>query len=346
MIRKMMSKEEELSHVSFVKTALMFLVIIGHSVAFWNGTWFTKDPVIEAPFLGLVYSWLGSFHIYAFALVSGYLFSYVKYERNGYNRYAQFLSKKALRLLVPYYFVMLIWVLPFNIYFYKFNVRDCIVKLLFAVSPSQLWFLWMLFIVFLICWPLSEFFHKHSISSLFVVFVVHMIGVLVGNSTTNYFQIFKGLEYILFFWTGFKIRQLGSDWLQKIPVTVWIIVDWGLLYCLSIIPTTNYWMTGLYYMTSMLLHLWGAVMAFIILCKIARFVHYNNSKTLGLLFVYSMPMYLFHQQIIWGLIAAFNGAINPYLHALINVVVATGISFLISHILMRWKATRFLLGES
>ena len=100
MIRKMMSKEEELSHVSFVKTALMFLVIIGHSVAFWNGTWFTKDPVIEAPFLGLVYSWLGSFHIYAFALVSGYLFSYVKYERNGYNRYAQFLSKKALRLLV------------------------------------------------------------------------------------------------------------------------------------------------------------------------------------------------------------------------------------------------------
>ena len=58
-----------------------------------------------------------------------------------------------------------------------------------------------------------------------------------------------------------------------------------------------------------------------------------------------MPMYLFHQQIIYFTIYWLNGKVNPYLHAGINFVAALVGSFIISSILMRWKVTRFLIGE-
>ena len=68
--------EKSLANSVFVKTILMLLVIIGHACAFWSGHWFTENPAIESRSLSVLYSWLNSFHIYAFTLVSGYIFTF------------------------------------------------------------------------------------------------------------------------------------------------------------------------------------------------------------------------------------------------------------------------------
>lgn len=65
-----------LKNCNFSKTVLMILVVFYHSIVFWTGTWFSSDPVFESNFLGLLAEYIGSFHIYAFALVSGYIFAY------------------------------------------------------------------------------------------------------------------------------------------------------------------------------------------------------------------------------------------------------------------------------
>lgn len=57
-----------------------------------------------------------------------------------------------------------------------------------------------------------------------------------------------------------------------------------------------------------------------------------------------MPVYLFHQQIIYVFISALNGMINPYLHAGINFIGAMSISLLMSTLMMKFKWTRFLIG--
>lgn len=66
-----------LKNCAFVKSALMLMVILGHSVAFWSKSWFTiQTPAFDSMTLSTIFTWLNSFHIYAFALVSGYIFAF------------------------------------------------------------------------------------------------------------------------------------------------------------------------------------------------------------------------------------------------------------------------------
>lgn len=77
-------KDQHLNEASFVKTILMLLVILGHAMAFWSGDWFTSDPILQSKGLNGLYTWLNSFHIYAFTLVSGYIFAF-KIRGGGYS---------------------------------------------------------------------------------------------------------------------------------------------------------------------------------------------------------------------------------------------------------------------
>lgn len=56
-------------------------------------------------------------------------------------------------------------------------------------------------------------------------------------------------------------------------------------------------------------------------------------------------MYLIHQQVIYFSIILLNGKINPYMNALVNFGVAMIISYVISGILLKFKVTRFLIGQ-
>lgn len=96
---------------------------------------------------------------------------------------------------------------------------------------------------------------------------------------------------------------------------------------------------------SFLLYIIGALMAFVVLQKLATRVNWEESKVFSFLSKNSMLVYLFHQQIIYVFISLLNGVINPYLHAGINFVGAMAISLLISTVLMKFKWTRFLIGE-
>ena len=65
-----------LESCSFIKTVLMMLVVLGHSMSFWNENWFVGKPIISSQGLSILGSWIGSFHIYAFTLISGYIFAF------------------------------------------------------------------------------------------------------------------------------------------------------------------------------------------------------------------------------------------------------------------------------
>jgi surface polysaccharide O-acyltransferase-like enzyme len=91
-------------------------------------------------------------------------------------------------------------------------------------------------------------------------------------------------------------------------------------------------------------HVTGSIAAFEVFRALAERIDWNkawfedlSSKT--------MPMYLFHQQIIYFMIYWLNGKVNPYIHAGISFIVALVCSFIISSVLMHWKVTRFLIVE-
>lgn len=138
-----------LENLDFVKTLLMLIIVLYHSMVFFTGGWFNQPPAVSAPRIGLFAKWLNSFHIYAFVFVSGYLFFYLKEEQGRYKSFSKFITKKARRLIIPYVFVSLLWVVPFHVAFFGIvSPYEMGMKFGLATAPSQLWFLWMLFFVF------------------------------------------------------------------------------------------------------------------------------------------------------------------------------------------------------
>lgn len=100
-------KQNLLKNCTIVKACLLLLVILGHSIAYWATDWFTGDSTFRPVYLSVLLRWLGSFHVYGFALVSGFIFTF-KMESGKYQLYKDFVVKKAKRLIVPYIFVALI----------------------------------------------------------------------------------------------------------------------------------------------------------------------------------------------------------------------------------------------
>ncbi len=345
-----MESEKNLSNCRFTKAALMLLVILGHACNFWTGNWFTKNPAIDCEGLSIISSWLNSFHIYAFALVSGYIFAFKILSGGGYNHYELFLKNKAKRLLVPYVFVMLVWVAPISAYFSHWGIDELFKKYVLCINPSQLWFLWMLFGVFGIVWPLRNVMIKRPVIGWAITIAFYGIGIVGGHVIPNIFCIWTACQYVVFFFIGMRIR-VKSERQEKlltdaVPWYCWMVADLLLFVGNRMIGQQSgfIWSVLALGMT-FLLHIVGALTAWTTLQTLAFHVHWQESKVFKTLSSYSMPMYLFHQQIIYFTITALNGVVNPWINAGVNFVAAIAGSLIISALLMRWRVTRILVGE-
>ena len=325
----------------------MFLVVLYHSILFYSGIdWFVGKPLYVVDSLKWLSGWLNSFHIYAFTLVSGYLYYYLRYEKGKYQKPKGFLVNKIKRLIVPYAFVCTCWVIPAAFFFFGYNSEIIFKKYILATAPNQLWFLCMLFDVFMIVYSLSDWIYKSNGISVFVSLAGIVIGVIGGKFSPNVFCIWTGFSYIAYFILGCKIRQYGSDKLNRIGVVTWVVVH-TLLYVLVIhLKSFN----GLLFKISsfgltVTLQLIGAVMAFLVLQKLAGCVDWKQNKLIKGFSQISMPIFLLHQQLIYFSISLFNGHVNPYVNAIINVAFAIVGSAVITKLLYKVKVFRVLMGE-
>jgi fucose 4-O-acetylase-like acetyltransferase len=340
--------KKQLDNCYFVKTVLMIVIVFYHSILFWSETWLTEvNPIFKSKTLAVIASWLNSFHVYAFTLVSGYIFYFLKNEKRKYDEFTPFLYGKIKRLIVPYIFVCIAWVIPIGICISNYTLSDIMKKYLLATAPSQLWFLWMLFWVFIFAYFLNNIINKGVIISVIVALFSYglaLIGLMLN--IPNVFCILRSLSFFTFFIIGMKLRQYNGGILNKIPVVVYVFVDISLFAIYKIIDSYEgivfkLLSVGLKYA----LNICGAIAAFYILQLLANKINWKDNIIFRELSSKSMPMYLFHQQIIYFTIMIFNGRVNPYINSLLNFVIAIVLSFGISYFMMKFKVTRFLIGE-
>ena len=342
------AKKAELKNCTFVKTILMISIVFYHSIVFWRGGWDVvhTTPAAHSTVLYMLVQWLAEFQNYAFVFTSGYLFYYVKFERGGYSHFGSFITNKAKRLLIPFLFVGAVWIIPISCLYLKQDLFQTIKSYLLVWDAGQLWFLFMLFGVFLIFWPLSNFFAKHHWAGLGVVLAVYALRFALWGFVPSVFSIWNMTRYLVIFWLGFKFRQGFLDVLRKIPVAVWVIVYTLLLLCFEKITLPHSTLNKLFsYGMEFTVHAVGAVMAFMLLQKLANLVHWKDSKVFSFFAGSSMVIYLFHQQVIYFTVRSLNGLIDPHIHAVVNFAVAMVISSAIAWLLMRFRVTRFLIGE-
>lgn len=71
------------------------------------------------------------------------------------------------------------------LYFFRDSKKEILRRFVFAESPNQLWFLWMLFDVFILFWFLNDFFFKHNLCGIILVIILYGIGLLGSKLFPN-----------------------------------------------------------------------------------------------------------------------------------------------------------------
>lgn len=199
--------EKILENCTFVKTILMIIIVAYHSMLFWGGQWFTvQQVVIKSNILKYITVWLNTFHIFGFTLVSGYLFEYLKHENNRYQEFLSFLINKTKRLLIPYLFVAFFWIIPNIKIWHLYTNHQIINKFVLCTGPSQLWFLWMLFDVFIIIYLINKCVMNDQLAFLISI-ISWAIGFIGNKCYPNIFCIWTALTYLPYFIIGMKIRE-------------------------------------------------------------------------------------------------------------------------------------------
>lgn len=330
----------------FCKNSINVIGCVLSQHPFLGGAWLDNQPVIfKSKVLSILAVWLNTFHIYGFTLVSGYIFQYLKYEKDKYQKFLLFIVNKAKRLLVPYVFVAIIWVIPISYALFSYTSKDIIFKYLLCTGPSQLWFLWMLFDIFCFVWIISNWL-KNDFIAIFISCIAWLIGYVCGTRFPNIFCIWTAFNYLSFFILGMKLREKNTCFLYKVPTILFVFMQ---LILFVVYQMTSSNSTILYRLVNLIAlysaHILGALMSSFVLWWLAEKVDWKNNKLFMIFSKYSMTIYLFHQQIIYVTIIWLNGKVNPYVHSFVNFLVALVLSSFISALLLKFKATRILIGE-
>lgn len=334
-------KDRTLENLDFIKSVLMVSVVLCHSAMFWGGGWFTTgvSPAVNDYVRGLS-KWIQSFSVECFTLVSGYIFYYIRYEIFGYDNFLNFIKKKALRLLLPYLSVAMLWCIPIDLWFH-FDVNTEFHKFVLGESPAQLWFLLMLFWVFFFAYYITKL---NGAFQLLIVVSMFAIGAVAGAFMPNYFQITTAFIYILFFWTGCMIRKknvLTEDSKILMGGVIFLTINVALLFISNRLQGDTLSQKGVRFLLFEMSQYAGCLMAFCLLLWVSR--KFNCANRFEWMSPLSFPIYLIHQQIIYIVLWCLTSTINPYLGTLVNFVIAVTMSSIFCQFLLRYKYTSLLL---
>lgn len=193
---------KKLNNISFIKTITMLVVVLYHSMLFYTGNWFTViKPVKVLNYIDYITTFINTYTMPIFVFCSGYLFFYQKRKNNKYNNLLIDIKKRFNRLVIPYIFTSLLWIIPIGIVLFKYTINDIIKKFVLGMSPSQLWFLLMLFIVFIINYFLAnklKFTKKEFALIIFITFILNYLSKYIPN----YYQICTSFSFLIYFYFG------------------------------------------------------------------------------------------------------------------------------------------------
>lgn len=164
------------------------LVVLGHSGF--------EETIIQQKLYG-IHSWIYSFHMPLFFMVSGYLFSLTNSDFKSID-YAAFMKKKFIRLLIPYF------VLGVVLYFIKFIFSSFShAERVFSVGNF-----FKMFIA-----PSCEGSTMGYLWYVFTLFVIFFIIVTLCKAGIDFKRLHVGLIVILMSWACYILLP-GTAWLS------------------------------------------------------------------------------------------------------------------------------------
>ena len=328
-----------------IKTAMMLVVALYHSCMFFTGTWFDNAaPVFEANYLGLFARWLGTFHVQTFTMASGFLFYALKTEKGKYSHNFKLdIKNRAKRLLLPYFSTIIFWVLPFYIVLNGFDPENIFYKYVLGSSPSQLWFLPMLFWLFIFGYILFKN-HSPSFAGLFSCIAISIVGgyILDKIGGIDIFQIKTAVNYAMFYYLGTFLYQKKVKLSGKRTIGCIILSVCGFIISNLTSSSGSFVIKSIGTLAKNVGLLSGVLMVYGIATILSK--NAKQTEVWSWLKNNSFGIYLFHQQLIYLCIMCFNGKVHPVVQVLLSFIIAIVLSSMMTIILRKWKVTRTIFS--
>ncbi len=180
--------------VLLIRIILIFLLIIYHSFAIYNGGWKPLDnfPKIE------LYTWIAdisySFMLEMFVFISGLILGFqVLYKSSEFIKKSSFLKKKAHRLLIPSILFSTLYVLIIDDEINWFSIYKIL------NGHAHMWFLPMLFLCFCYIYIIN----KLNLAGKWLTILIFLMALQPLPRLP--FQTYISFYYFFFFYLGFLI---------------------------------------------------------------------------------------------------------------------------------------------
>lgn len=192
--------------IDIVKGIAILFVLWHHS--------FIKFPIymLDIPWCQYAMAIHGTFYLNVFFLVSGYLFAHSRPRT-----FVENFKKKASRLLIPYLCYEFInlgvkLALPQLVNRKVGGQFEYIEDMLF--KGGELWFVYVLFIIFLIWPPILHRLSKKTLVGVILLMAV-VANLVPGNFLDGIFLYPQVLSYSVYFLVGYLLRDMNRDVLKS-----------------------------------------------------------------------------------------------------------------------------------
>ena len=329
-------ESDKMQYVSILRVCSMILIVLYHSLCFYVGVWWYLCT-IEVPIWKLIAFPVVKVGLTTFVFISGFLYGYMYLERGKYRKVGSFITNKARRLLIPYFFwgILIILLMPV--------AHVSWINLFTGIS--HLWFLLMLFEIFVF----MAFINKLGIGVQYTKFldiaIVIMSFILLYawkrySSHQHFFGIDNTLYYLPAFFVGFYYAKYRQKMTSVVLASSLLIIGVTLLCILSFYgyheSNTLYRIPALLVSVSAMILLKDYSFSF---CQSRIFANLDKN---------SMGIYIFNQIVVFVLLLIPD--INTFLrhHSFVGVffifIVSFVVPWLLSNLINKSKYTSFLIG--
>jgi fucose 4-O-acetylase-like acetyltransferase len=322
------------------------LVVLRHAFAPFTDSWNLSvlyEYNMVADFIG---KYISTLSMPLFVFISGYTFSFLRNYLNKYHTYSILLEKKTRRLFLPYIVFALLY-----IYFFKeySNVSEFLLPL--WEGSGHLWFLLMIFILFIIFYPLESFFKKNITAGLVIAILCYFLVLPVHYLNLN--PLAHVFKYFIFFYIGYLFRFKNDLILKRIhnKTALLVVIHLALFstYFYLLKQSEDIYYTSVVNQMLLILGVISVTFAYSIINSILNHSFFNKptvNKTVKIINDNSYYVYIFHQPI---LILLYSTLFFQKLHIAIVIILGFIISFVLAlffgYIFISTKIGRKLIGS-
>lgn len=306
-----------------LRSIAIITVVIGHSIILYSSHWSFLTTDVKYPLFDYAKDIINLYQMQLYFFISGFLM-YSTLHKN--QTYSKFIIGKIYRLIVPYFVFGLLWMLPIKNMIGLPSLTDATIlnqikDLAGGINNGHLWFLYALFGIFAILYPINKLLLKTLNNNVLVkigggilLLILALLPIMLDKVCFRHFNINEAIHYAFWFQLGITIHYYNLKTfilISLLSIGVFALTDPTLIKSLIIV-------LGLYYA-----------------------IPSKENKTLDFIDRHSFGVYLLHSPLIYITFTYLKDA-HPLIVFATNFIVMGGFALLLTLLIKRSRINNLL----